>query len=414
MPLNIVTLNSQIYSDLCKVTPGGSQTLSKMPNRFIRGVYPEVLVRGEDSHVWDAEKNEYIDLISGLGCVSLGYCDIEVNDAVILQLRRGVTFSLPHPLEGELAKRLTELVPNTEMWKFGKNGTDATVMAVRAARAFTGRNKIMTVGYNGCADVFECRGVRTAGIPSSLCADTYKATYNDIKSFEWLNYYDIACVLMEPMVYEYPKPGFLDAVRKLCTDTGTLLIFDEVVTGGRFEGFVAQSHFKVVPDITCLGKAIANGFPLCAVGGTRRIMSTFERNDFFASGTFGGETVSIAAGLETVDKLQKSLPRTVEIGKRLQDAFNSIFIGKATCDGYPTRFIFKFPTKEHKALFMQEMCINGILIGQANMVMASMTDQDIQAVIDAFHKSVNILNHYWTNPLDGLKGPMPEETLRKQ
>lgn len=409
-----MTKSLETYSSLCKVTPCGSQTLSKMPNRFIRGIYPEVLEAGLGAHVWDADGNEYIDLISGLGAVSVGYVDEDINEAVKRQLDKGVSFSLPTKIEGEVAKRLTELVPNTDMWKFGKNGTDATVMAVRAARAYTGRNKILTVGYNGCADVFECRGVRTAGIPSSLATDTYKAFYNDLASFDRLNYHDIACVLMEPMVYEYPKPGFLEAVRQLCTDTGTLLIFDEVVTGGRFEQFVAQSYFKVVPDLTCLGKAIANGFPLCAVGGSRRVMSTFERDDFFASGTFGGETVSLAACVATVNKLEVLLPRTVEIGRKLQDSFNDIFAGFAKCEGYPTRFIFTFPTKEHKALFMQEMCLNGVLIGQANMVSATLSDADVQFIVDAFQKSKNILSHYWDKPLAGLKGQLPEEALRKQ
>lgn len=384
-----------------------------MPCRFVEGFYPEVLEAGSDAHVWDADNHEYIDLIAGLGCVSVGYADKDINKAVWEQMQDGVTFSLPHRLEGEVAEQLTKLFPHTDMWKFGKNGTDATVMAVRAARAYTGRTKIMTVGYNGCADQFEIKGTRNAGIPKELDGTITKAAYNDLHSFSDILLGHYACVLLEPMVYEYPTPGFLETLRSACDNSGTLLIFDEVVTGGRFEGFAAQSYFNVVPDLTCLGKAIANGFPLSAVGGKRSVMEVFERDDFFASGTFGGETVSLSACLATTRKLQKLLPRTVRIGKQLQDAFNQIYSGLAECVGYPTRFIFKFPTPEHKAVFMQEMCRHGVLIGQANMVMASLTDADVQYVIDAFHKSNTVLLHHWNNPLKALVGKLPQETLRK-
>lgn len=401
-----------VYEELLKVTPCGSQTLSKMPNRFIRGVYPETLEQGSGAQVLADNGIAYIDLIAGLGCVSLGYADADVNEAVKAQLNKGVSFSLPHRLEGLVSRKLIDLIPNTEMWKFGKNGTDATVMAVRAARAYTGRTKILSVGYNGCADQFEVLGVRNAGIPDVLAPTIHKAVYNDIESFTCLRDETYACLIMEPMVYEYPKQGFLESVRELCTETGTVLIFDEVVTGGRFEGFSAQSYFKVVPDLTCLGKAIANGFPLSALGGTRRIMSTFERNDFFASGTFGGETISLAACLETVTKLQSSLAETIRKGKEIQDYFNKTFKGVATCNGYPTRFVFNFPTKEHRALFMQEMCVNQVLIGSASMVMANLTDLNLEYIKRAILKSYIILTFHWANPLTALRGPMPEDAIR--
>lgn len=411
-----MTTNSEHYSELCKVTPGGSQTLSKMPCRFVRGVYPEVLTKGFKAHVWDAEGHEYIDLISGLGAVSVGYSDPVIDNAVWQQMGKGVSFSLPHPIEGQVARKLCELVPGTEMWKFGKNGTDATVMAVRAARAHTGRMNIITVGYSGCADVFEAIGTRQAGIPvKELAPLNHRATYNDIESFTCLRDESYACVIMEPMVYEYPKPGFLEALRDLCTTTGTLLIFDEVVTGGRFEQFVAQSYFKVMPDLTCLGKAIANGFPLSAVGGLRAYMSTFERDDFFASGTFGGETVSLAACLATVDRLQKDIAHTIEIGTEIQWYFNNTFGDfDAECVGYPTRFIFKFPSKAHSALFMQEMCINDVLIGHANMAMTSLTHWDIGFIRQAIIRSYLVLKQFWSNPEAALNGPLPTDAfLRK-
>lgn len=401
--------NLEAYSRLSNATPGGSQTLSKMPSRFVEGVYPQVLANGHDGHVWDVEGREYIDLISGLGAVSVGYADKDINLAVWTQMCKGASFSLPTLKEAEVAERLCELVPHTDMWKFGKNGTDATVMVVRAARAMTGRMKILSLGYNGCADQFEAVGVRRAGIPADVLAPLiHKAFYNDIESFQCLRDNTFACVIMEPMVYEYPKLGFLEAVRELCTDTGTILIFDEVVTGGRFREFVAQSHFNVVPDFACLGKAIANGFPLSAVGGSRKSMSVFERDDFFASGTFGGETVSLAACLATVDKLQVSLADTIQKGQEIKDAFNKCFSGKATCDGYPTRLIFNFKEPNAKAIFMQEMCKRRILVGVANMVMANHTQKDINTITDAIKE---IAENFETFKLEGK---IPVLTLKQR
>lgn len=406
--------NSETYSRLCNVTPCGAQTLSKMPSRFIRGIYPEVLNRGKGAHVWDEEDHRYIDLIAGLGAVSIGYADAHVNKAVITQLEKGTSFSLPHKLEAQVAEKLCELVPHTEMWKFGKNGTDATVMAVRAARAYTSREKVLSVGYNGCADVFEATGTRTAGIPKVLAQLIHKADYNDIESFQALRDHTYACVIMEPMVYDWPKEGFLEAVRQLCTDTGTLLIFDEVVTGGRFDQFCAQSFYQVYADLTTLGKAIANGFPLSAVGGARRIMATFERDDFFASGTFGGETVSLAACLATLPILQKSVKRTTKIGWYIKSTFNTLpWYGKAECKGYPTRFIFDFETPAHKALFMQEMCLHDVLVGHANMPMASLTEAEALRIESAIISANTVLNANWSNPLAALRGPLPEDALRK-
>lgn len=363
--------------------------------------------------MWDENNNGYIDLIAGLGAISVGYCNTSINQAVVDQLSKGVTFSLPTEIEYLAAKKLTELVPGTDMWKFGKNGTDGTVMAVRCARAYTGRTKIMTVGYNGCQEMFECRGNRRAGIPEELALHNTRAEYNQLWTFAGLKSKQYACVLLEPMVYEYPKEGFLEGLRQLCNETGTSLIFDEVVNGGRFKGFTSASYFKVRPDLYVLSKGIANGFPLCAVGGTRPIMATFEREDFFASGTFGGETVSLAAFLETQRILESTISERVYQGKRIQHVFNDLFEGSATCEGYPTRLVFKFPTEAHKYLFWQEMCKNGVLVGYTNFIMSSHSTEDVQLIIEAMVESYKILKANWEQPQLVLDGPIPQSALRK-
>ncbi len=399
-------------NSLADYTPGGSQTLSKMHNRYVE-VYPKTIEMGRGGLVRGDDGHDYIDLISGLGAVSVGYADPVVNQAAFEQMQKGTVFSLPHRIEYELAQKLTELVPTTEQWKFGKNGTDGTVMAVRAARALTGRMKIMTVGYNGCADVFECQGVRTAGIPEVLKQFNTRAVYNDLNSFDALLSKEYACVLMEPMIYEQPKPYFLEQLRGLCSRTGTLLIFDEVVNGGRFEGFLSSSYFDVNPDMYVIGKGIANGFPICAVGASRHVMQVFERDNFFASGTFGGECVSIAAALATVEILLLSIPRMVQQGSRIKEAFNKLNWPEGTrCIGYPTRLNFVFPSLAHKALFWQSMCLNKVLVGYANFIKASNTDKEVTAVINAIFKSYKILKDYWSNPQEKLIGPLPTEALK--
>lgn len=368
--------------------------------------YPKVLVKGSKGHVWDDIGNEYIDLIAGLGAISVGYANDVIDNAAYVQMRKGTIFSLPNPIEYEVAKRLTELIPETEQWKFGKNGTDGTVMAVRCSRAYTGRTKIMTVGYNGCQEMFECKGVRSAGIPEVLREHNTKAFYNDLESFKDLYTKEYACVIMEPMVYEYPRTGFLEYIRYMCAVTGTILIFDEVVNGGRFKDFVSSKYFKVKPDLYVLSKGIANGFPLCAVGGAKAIMSVFERDDFFASGTFGGECVSLSAALATMGILQKSIDKMIWNGSRIQDAFNSLW-KDAKCVGYPTRLVFQFKDNKDKYRFWQEMCKQGILVGYTNFIMADHTDDDVTKIINAIYAVYKI----WDTV--ELEGPEPVEAIKK-
>ena len=397
-------------ADLSYLTPGGAQTLSKMSCRYPPN-YPKLLQGGKGGRVKDGKGHEFIDLIAGLGAVGVGYCNPALNEAAERQMRRGVSFSLPTETEYLAAKKLTELVPWTEMWKFGKNGTDGTVMAVRAARAYTGRDHIVTVGYNGCADVFEIKGTRNAGIPKSLENYIHKAKYNDLESFQQGPL--PACILLEPMVFEYPRYNFLIRLREYCTANGIILIFDEVVTGGRFEQFTASRYFGVVPDLIVLGKAISGGFPLCAVGGTRHFMEVFERNDFFASSTFGGEAVSLAVFLETADILVKTEARRIVNGRRIKASFNEAFSGTtAICEGYPTRLNFKFPSDAHKYLFWQDMCSLGVLVGYTNFIMSDHTEADVFHIVNSIKDSAQVLKQFWSAPEAAFKGALPTPALR--
>lgn len=375
------------------LTPGGAQTLSKEPSRYVDGVYPKLLSHGIGGHVWDVDGREYIDLIAGLGAVSVGYSNEHVDRAVKQQLAKGVSFSLPTTLEADVAEKLCELFPGTEMWKYGKNGVDATLMAVRCARAYTGREKILVHGYHGCSDHFEALGTRQAGM-IDLSQYTDKLNLEDLSCLDNMTY---AAVIIEPYVFDVIN---WKAVIEWCQYTGTLLIVDEIVCGGRFKGFSAYSYLGLEPDLVCVGKGLANGFPLSAVGGKREIMKTFERDDFFASTTFGGEAVSLAACKVTLDILEANLAELISKGQRIKEAS----FGKAK--GYPTRLSFDFDTSEEKALFMQEMCKRGILVGYSNMVMVDHTEEDINKICEAIKNIALNWNSF------KLEGSMPVEALR--
>ena len=266
---------------------------------------PVFLAKGKGCRVWDVDGNEYIDYIQGLLPNILGYAHEEVNAAVAEQLGQGHSFSLPHPLEVELAERLTRLIPCAEKVRFGKNGSDATSGAVRAARALTGRERIACCGYHGWQDWYIGSTTRNAGVPEAVRALTHPFVYNDLGSLQKLlqeHKGEFAAVIMEPVNFWPPAAGFLEGVRELAHEHGALLIFDEICSGFHFGLGGAQKKFGVTPDLACFGKAMGNGFPISCVVGRADVMKVFE--DIFFSFTFGGEVASMAAAMKVLDVLE--------------------------------------------------------------------------------------------------------------
>jgi glutamate-1-semialdehyde aminotransferase len=365
--------------------PGASQTFSKGANQFVRGASPLFLERGQGARVWDVDGHEFLDTTMALCAVSLGYADPDVDAAVTRQLGRGVIFTLPHPLEAEVAELLCRVIPCAEMVRFGKNGSDATSGAVRLARAFTGRDVIVACGYHGWQDWYVGTTTRNLGVPKSVRALTRTFAYNRIETLEQLfdeHSGQIAAVIMEPVGIEAPRPGFLESVRALCTRHGTLLIFDEIVTGFRLAPGGGQEHFGVLPDLACFGKGMSNGFPLAALVGRREIMALLE--EVFFSFTAGGETVSLAACLATVQKLEREavIPRLWRHGVDLRDRANRAATASGVgemiqCAGLGPRTVMTFmrddrrPWWELKSLFQQECVRRGLLFtGAHNMALA--------------------------------------------
>src|SRR5574341_817412 len=279
-----------------KAVPLGSQTFSKSKTQYPYGVSPYFITRGQGSHVWDVDNNEYVDFINALAAVTLGYNDPDVNAAVRAQLDEGVIFSLPHPLEHQVAEKIVEIVPCAEMVRFGKNGSDATSGAIRLARAYTNRDHVAACGYHGWQDWYIGATTRSRGVPQSTRDLTHIFNYNDIESLHKIfkeHPDQVAAVIMEPMNTTEPKDGFLEKVRELSRQHGAVFIFDETITGFRYANGGAQEYFGVTPDLATFGKGLANGYPVSALAGKAEIMRLME--EIFYSFTFGGETLSLAA-----------------------------------------------------------------------------------------------------------------------
>ena len=359
-----------------KVIPGSAQTFSKGWNQHVRGVAPVFLAKGKGCRVWDVDGNEYVDYIQGLLPNIFGYAHEEVNAAVTAQLGQGHSFSLPHPLEVELAERLTRLIPCAEKVRFGKNGSDATSGAVRAARALTGRERIACCGYHGWQDWYIGSTTRNAGVPVAVRALTRPFVYNDLGSLETLlgeHKGEFAAVIMEPVNFWPPASGFLEGVRNAAHEHGALLIFDEICSGFHFGLGGAQKRFGVTPDLACFGKAMGNGFPISCVVGRADIMQVFE--DIFFSFTFGGEVASMAAVMKVLDLLETTdaFARMDANGRVLQEGLNTLakeagLQDRIKCIGYPFWSLIKFLDADGKdsflvrSLFTQECVKRGVLL----------------------------------------------------
>jgi glutamate-1-semialdehyde 2,1-aminomutase len=388
-----------------KIIPLGSQTFSKSKTAYPEWVSPHFIKRGEGSHVWDVDGNEYIDFVNGLASITLGYNDPDVTDAVKAQLEEGTIFSLPHEIEIKVAEKIIEMVPCAEMVRFGKNGSDAAAGAVRLARANTKRDHVAVCGYHGWQDWYIGSTSRNLGVPSSVRDLTHSFTYNDLDSLGQLfkKYSDqVAAVIIEPMNSKEPNNGFLKGVKVLAQKNGAILIFDETITGFRYANGGAQEYFGVIPDLAIFGKGMANGYPVSAVTGRAEVMKLME--EVFFSFTFGGETLSLAAALTTMTKLQQEpVVKTLwEQGRKIKKGVN-ILIKKHNLENVLSItgkdcwsfLIFKdtnvYSQWELKTLFLQEIFARGILtLGTHNMSYAH-SDEDITRLLNVYNEVFELL-----------------------
>jgi len=311
--------------EVLKRIPIASQTFSKSYLQYPAGHAPLFLTRGKGSRVWDVDGNEYIDMVNGLMAITIGHADPDINAAIADQLGRGFSFSLPTTLEDELAQLLIEIIPCAEMVRFGKTGTDATSGAIRLARAKTGRESILVCGYHGWQDWYIGSTARHLGVPDAVRALTHTVPFNDLSKLEdLLKTQKYAAFILEPMAATPPAPGYLEGVRDLTRQYGTILVFDEIVTGFHFALGGAQEYFGVTPDLATFGKGMGNGMPISAVVGRADIMRGME--DIFFSGTFGGEALSLAASIAVIDKMKREpvIDTLRDTGRKLNDSVDEI------------------------------------------------------------------------------------------
>ncbi|WP_394828231.1 aminotransferase class III-fold pyridoxal phosphate-dependent enzyme [Pendulispora albinea] len=394
-----IAQSNELHQRAKGLIPACTQTLAKGPGQYVRGVAPKYLQRGRGARVWDVDGNEYIDLQMAIGPLSLGYCNPAVDDAIRAQLEDGITFSLMHPLEVEVAELVRECVPGAEMVRFSKTGCDVTSAAVRLARAFTGKNKVLSCGYHGWHDWYIAVTDRRRGIPEDVAALTYTFEYNDLGSVERAIDDDTACVILEPVVFEMPKPGFLEELRALCTRRGVLLVFDEMWTGFRLALGGAQEHFGVQADLACFSKAIANGMPLSVLTGRRDVMSLLERDVFFFT-TFGGEALSLAAAKATLGEMRARnvLAHLASQGRKLRDGYNAIArelgLGYTRAVGPDPRSMVLFDGERAllmKSFVQQELVRHGILWGGFHNVTYAHQDYEIERVLTGYRMALKAL-----------------------
>ncbi len=337
--------SKELFERAIKTMPGGVNS----PVRAFGAVggQPVFIESAKGQYIYDVSGKEYIDYVGSWGPMILGHNDERVVEAVVKQMQKGISYGAPSELEVEMAELMIDMVPSLEMVRMVNSGTEAVMSAIRAARGFTGRDKIIKFEgcYHGHADALLVKagsGVMTAGVPDSSgvpegCAkDTLIAEYNNIQSVECLfdkNYNEIACVIVEPVAANMglvlPKTGFLEGLRKLCDKNGALLIFDEVITGFRLGAQGAAGYYGIKPDLSTYGKIIGGGMPVGAYGGRKDIMSVVAPlGNVYQAGTLSGNPVAMCAGITQL-KILKESPEIYthldNLGERFRQGVRALF-----------------------------------------------------------------------------------------
>jgi len=281
---------------------------------FEQKATPFCFKKGKDSFVWDIDNNKYLDFHMSLGSIILGHANKKVNSSALKQLKQGVTFSLMHDLEIVVARQLIDMIPSAEMVRFGKNGSDVLAAGVRLARYITKREKVLSCGWHGIHDWSLANTSKHGGIPDKIRKLSLRFEFNNIHNLYKIikkNKNEVSCIVMDLCARYYPEKNYLQEVKELAKKNKIILIFDEIVTGFRMHPGGAQGFFNVVPDLSCFGKGIANGFPLSVLVGKEEYMK--KANEIFYSLTFAGETVSLAAANAALKEYKfKELSKNLE------------------------------------------------------------------------------------------------------
>jgi glutamate-1-semialdehyde 2,1-aminomutase/spore coat polysaccharide biosynthesis protein SpsF len=390
----------KLFNHAIQTIPFAAQTFSKSHIQYPSNG-PLFLSHGDGGYAFDVDGNDYVDLVSGLLPNILGYRDPDVDYAIRSQLNSGISFSLATELESKLSDKLVEMIPCAEMVKYGKNGADATAAAVRVARAYTKRNRMMIIeqSYHGWHDWSIASTERNLGVLPGESEYNIRCSSDLDKIEKRLKTGTFAGVILEP---EGRTKKWLESLKKICEENGTILIFDEVITGFRYSLGGYQKHIGVTPDLSSFGKAMANGMPISAIVGRKDLMKRFEPpNNIFYSGTFFGEALSLAASLATIEKMEKEnvighLWRTGEtIKAAVTKTINNLDLAEWISlygEGPLVRIAFhnnRFASANLiKSFFIQEMIRDGVLIIASNNVCYAHGEAEVRKIIASYGRTL--------------------------
>ncbi len=374
-----------LYQRALELIPGGTQLVSRRPTRYASGVSPVYAAHARGARFWDVDGHEYIDWVSGIGAIILGYCDPIVDEAVREQISHGTMYSINHELEIELAEELVRSIPCAEQVRYAKSGGEACAIAVRIARGATGRDLVLFCGYHGWHDWYLAAnlaadaslnthlfpGIEPIGVPQALTGTALPFPYGDAAALGQLldeHRGQVAAVIMEPLRSELPPEGYLAGVKQLCREHGTVFILDEVSTGFRLSSGGAQGYLGVEPDMAVFAKSISNGYPMAAVVGRRDVMAPAAR--MFISSTYWSDTIGLRAALTTLREIRRrEVPAYLQrFGTELQQRLNAVAADTGCavrCGGLAVHPSLQFEAPDPVArgklatLYIQEMAKRG-------------------------------------------------------
>ncbi|MEN8230095.1 MAG: aminotransferase class III-fold pyridoxal phosphate-dependent enzyme [Bacteroidota bacterium] len=419
----------KLYREAKQLFPYGTQLFSRRPELGAYGQAPIYFEKMKDAHFWDVDGNEFIDTAMGIGPVILGYGYDKVDHAVKNQIDKGVLGSINNELEIEVAQAMVEMVPCAEMVKFCKSGGEADAIAVRMARAHTGREKVLFCGYHGWHDWYLAAnlgsdstldthllpGLNPKGVPASLEGTCLPFEYNNLEQLESVlkeNAGEVACIIMEPTRNKQPGAGFLEGVRQLADEHKCLLIFDEVITGFRMSNGGAQAYYDVTPDLATFAKAMANGYSLAAVTGRREIME--KQADNFISSTYWSDSTALAAGLATLTEIRnepviETLKRTGRLLMTHIEQLAQKHELKVDIPGHGSWFSLGFnygeDTSKIMTLFIQEMIARGIYTISVFYMSYTHTSGDIERIRQAIDEVFELIK-------EGIQNDRVDKLLR--
>ena len=429
--------NNELWNKAKQIIPGGTQLLSKRSEQFLPNQWPSFYKKAKGVEIWDLDDNKYIDMsLMGVGTCTLGYADNDINEAVKRAIDAGSMSTLNCPEDVELAELLLKLNPWADMVRYARTGGEAMAVAVRIARAFTGKDKIAFCGYHGWHDWYLSANLTTdenleghllpglvpLGVPKGLKGTANPFNYNRIEELEQIvKSNDIGTIVMEPVRNHEPKNRFLENCRDIATDIGAVLIFDEVSSGWRLNIGGAHKLYGVDPDIAVFGKAMSNGYPMAAIIGKEPIMDVAQNT--FISSTYWTERIGPTAALATINKMQENnVPSHLsKIGNLICDGWQRLgreYNLKIDVEGILPLPHFTVDHKEHlalKTLFTQEMLNRGYLASESVYVSYSHNEDHVEKYLDNVYDVFSILEKaiVENNIHAMLKGPVKHEGFKR-